>query len=263
MKTILSCAVTGNITTPQQHPGLPVTPKQIADAAIDAGKAGAAIAHIHVRDPGTGKPSMDLAHYREVMERIRARNPALILNLTTGPGGRYVPSHDDPAVAGPGAGPGRDDRNRDHAVEFTFLGLTHWQTAGGITAVQPGGIFVDILLDPNFRAEVFNSANQQTVLIGDTRVQEAFGVAPDLVDSGLAISAAGGAVCWNAGGIPADCVAWGNFSGHAMMLPFLEQQTVFSSCNFMLNPYQFAVVPPYTYGGLVNSTALNSRMKWA
>jgi hypothetical protein len=64
-----------------------------------------------------------------------------------------------------------------------------------------------------FSATVPNSANQQTVLIGDARVQEAFGVAPDLVDSGLTIIAAGGAACWNAGGIPADCVAWGNFSG--------------------------------------------------
>jgi hypothetical protein len=68
-----------------------------------------------------------------------------------------------------------------------------------------------------FPASVPNSANQQTVLIGDTRVQEAFGVAPDLVDSGLTISAAGGAACWNAGGLPADCVAWGNFSGSAAL----------------------------------------------
>ncbi|MDX6608636.1 MAG: hypothetical protein QOF85_561 [Solirubrobacterales bacterium] len=68
-----------------------------------------------------------------------------------------------------------------------------------------------------FSSSVPNAANQQTVLIGDTRVQEAFGVAPDLVDSGLAVSAAGGAACWNAGGLPADCVAWGNFSGGAAL----------------------------------------------
>jgi hypothetical protein len=68
-----------------------------------------------------------------------------------------------------------------------------------------------------FSSSIPNSANQQTVLIGDTGVQAAFGVAPDLVDSGLAISAGGGAACWNAGGIPADCVAWGNFSGGAAL----------------------------------------------
>jgi len=64
-----------------------------------------------------------------------------------------------------------------------------------------------------FSTTVPNSANQQTVLIGDTKVQQNFGVAPDLVDEGLAVPAAGGAACWNAGGIPADCVSWGNFSG--------------------------------------------------
>jgi hypothetical protein len=68
-----------------------------------------------------------------------------------------------------------------------------------------------------FAGSVANADNQQTVLIGDTRVQEAFGVAPDLTDAELSLSAAGGAACWNAGGIPADCVAWGNFSGGAAL----------------------------------------------
>jgi hypothetical protein len=64
-----------------------------------------------------------------------------------------------------------------------------------------------------FAKGVTNSANQSTILIGDTEVQSKFGVAPDLVDSELSLPAAGGAVCWNAGGLPADCVAWGNFKG--------------------------------------------------
>lgn len=68
-----------------------------------------------------------------------------------------------------------------------------------------------------FSSSLTNFANQQTVLVGDTAVQTVFGVAPDLVDAGLAIPAAGGAACWNAGGIPADCVAWGNFSGGAAL----------------------------------------------
>jgi hypothetical protein len=68
-----------------------------------------------------------------------------------------------------------------------------------------------------FSGSVAHSANQQTVLIGDTAVQSTFGVAPDLLDSGLSISAAGGAACWNAGGFPADCVAWGNFTGQAAL----------------------------------------------
>lgn len=68
-----------------------------------------------------------------------------------------------------------------------------------------------------FAGSVAHSANQQTVLIGDTAVQSTYGVAPDLVDAGLSIPAAGGAACWNAGGIPADCVAWGNFNGQAAL----------------------------------------------
>jgi len=69
-----------------------------------------------------------------------------------------------------------------------------------------------------FSAAVAKSENQRTVLIGDSEVSTTFaGVTPDLVDAGLSIPAAGGAVCWNAGGAPADCVAWGNFSGGAVL----------------------------------------------
>ena len=100
-KTIISCAVTGNQTMPGQHPALPVTPQQIADAAIGARRAGAAIAHIHVRDPETAKGSMRLDLYREVVDRIRESGSDILINLTTGEGGRFEPSPDDPRVAGP------------------------------------------------------------------------------------------------------------------------------------------------------------------
>jgi uncharacterized protein (DUF849 family) len=99
--TIVSCAVTGNHTTLAQHPRLPCTPEEIATAAIEAARAGAAIAHIHVRYPD-GRPSMELAHYREVVERVRASDVDLVINLTTGPGGRLVPSEHDPKIAAPG-----------------------------------------------------------------------------------------------------------------------------------------------------------------
>lgn len=101
-KVMVTCAVTGGADTAKKHPGVPVTPEQIARAAIDARKAGAAIAHIHVRDPKTGLASMDVALYREVVERIRDSGSDILINLTTGPGSRYVPSEDDPRVGGPG-----------------------------------------------------------------------------------------------------------------------------------------------------------------
>ena len=101
-KVFITCAVTGNLTTPDMTPHLPITPEQIADACLGAAEAGAAIVHIHVRDPVTGMPSMELSYYRDVVERIREKNPSLILNITTGPGGRFAPSEHDPNVAGPG-----------------------------------------------------------------------------------------------------------------------------------------------------------------
>jgi len=115
-KTIITCAVTGSITRPDQHPGLPITPAQIADAATDAARAGASIAHIHVRDPKTGAPSMDLALYREVVERIRESGSELLINLTTGPGGRFIPSEDDPKVAAPGSNLMRPEKRVEHVV---------------------------------------------------------------------------------------------------------------------------------------------------
>jgi uncharacterized protein (DUF849 family) len=97
--TIISCAVTGSAPTPSKNPAVPVTPAEIAASAIDAAKAGAAIVHIHVRDPETTRPSMDPALYREVTARIRDSGTDVIINLTTGPGARYIPSADVPGQA--------------------------------------------------------------------------------------------------------------------------------------------------------------------
>ena len=115
-RTVITCAVTGNIVTRAQHPGLPVTPQEIATAAVEAAAAGAAIAHIHVRDPATGRPSMSLAHYREVVDRIRDSGVDVLINLTTGEGGRFVPSEDDPRVAGPGTTLCHPERRVEHVV---------------------------------------------------------------------------------------------------------------------------------------------------
>ena len=82
----ISCAVTGSGDTASKHPDLPKTPEQIAKSAIEAAKAGAAIAHIHVREED-GTPSRRLELYKEVVDRIRSSETDVILNLTTGMGG--------------------------------------------------------------------------------------------------------------------------------------------------------------------------------
>jgi uncharacterized protein (DUF849 family) len=89
-ETFITCAVTGSGETADKHPDLPITPKQIAAAAIEAANAGAAIAHIHVRDPATGIGSRDPKLYAEVVDRIRDSGVDVIINLTAGMGGDIV-----------------------------------------------------------------------------------------------------------------------------------------------------------------------------
>ena len=86
-EVIVTCAVTGAGDTVGKHPAIPVTPKEIAAAAIEAARAGATVAHCHVRDPKTGRGSRDPALYREVVDRIRSADTDVIINLTAGMGG--------------------------------------------------------------------------------------------------------------------------------------------------------------------------------
>ncbi len=99
---IVTCAVTGSGDTVGKNPAVPVTPEQIADACMQAASAGAAVVHVHVRDPETGKGCRDTDLFREVVELVRGRDRDVIINLTSGMGGDFVPGEDDPAVAGPG-----------------------------------------------------------------------------------------------------------------------------------------------------------------
>jgi uncharacterized protein (DUF849 family) len=91
----ITCAVTGAGATADKSELVPVTPPEIADAAIEAGKAGAAVVHIHVREPATGKGARDAALYREVVERIRSSNVDVVLNLSAGMGGDLVLGGDE------------------------------------------------------------------------------------------------------------------------------------------------------------------------
>lgn len=101
-EVILTCAVTGGHANFGKHPDYPITPEQIAQSCMDARQAGAAIAHIHVRDPETGFRSGDPALFREVVERIRDSGSDVLVNLTTSEGARFVPGPDDAATGGPG-----------------------------------------------------------------------------------------------------------------------------------------------------------------
>ena len=89
-EVFITCAVTGSGGTQDRSPHVPRSPKEIADSAIAAAKAGAAVVHCHVRDPETGTPSRDLKYYREVTDRIRDADVDVVLNLTAGMGGDMI-----------------------------------------------------------------------------------------------------------------------------------------------------------------------------
>lgn len=89
-EVFITCAVTGSGGTQDKSPHVPRSPKQIAQSAIAAAEAGAAVVHCHVRDPETGTPSRKLEYYREVTEYIRASGTDVVLNLTAGMGGDIV-----------------------------------------------------------------------------------------------------------------------------------------------------------------------------
>jgi uncharacterized protein (DUF849 family) len=101
-KVIISCAVTGAGDTVGKHPAIPVTPRQIAESALEAHAAGAAIVHLHVRDPATGKAARDPALYREAVGAIRVANADVVINLTAGMGGDFFFNSANPASGGPG-----------------------------------------------------------------------------------------------------------------------------------------------------------------
>jgi 3-dehydrocarnitine:acetyl-CoA trimethylamine transferase len=101
-KVILTCAVTGEGPFSRDHPDFPVTPQQIAQSAIAAAHAGAAVVHLHVRDPQTGEGARDPDLFRQVVERIRSEDVDVVLNLSAGMGGDFCPDAEDESRGGVG-----------------------------------------------------------------------------------------------------------------------------------------------------------------
>ncbi|MGP4081552.1 3-keto-5-aminohexanoate cleavage protein [Pseudalkalibacillus sp. R45] len=101
-KVLLTAAVTGAGDTTDKNPHVPVTPQEIAESAIASAKAGATVAHIHARDPKTGGISHNIDHYREIVDRIRESETDVVINITSGGGGDFIPSLATPAAGGDG-----------------------------------------------------------------------------------------------------------------------------------------------------------------
>jgi uncharacterized protein (DUF849 family) len=147
-EVFITCAVTGVGDTTARSERVPVTPEQIADSALEAARAGAAIVHIHVRDPDTGKGARDPRLYREVVERIRGSGVDVVLNLTAGMGGDLVLGGDEAPL--PPSGDGTDlvgaTERLEHVAELLpeictlDCGSMNFAAGGDYLLVNPPGM---------------------------------------------------------------------------------------------------------------------------
>ena len=113
-EVIVTCAVTGAGDTTDKSPHVPVSPEEVANAAIEAAEAGASVAHVHVRDPETGKGSRDKNLFKEAVDRIRDNKTDIVINLTAGMGGDWVPDPKNMAMPGDGTDMIGPEERLDH-----------------------------------------------------------------------------------------------------------------------------------------------------
>ena len=230
---IITCAVTGAGDTTSKSDLVPVTPQQIADAAIEAAQAGAAVAHIHVRDPETGQGSRDTGLFQETVDIIKQSGVDVVINLTAGMGGDWVPSEADPALPGEGTDMMGPEERLAHVIEckpdicsldcgtmnFGNGNYTYINTAPYLRKMA--GIVQELGVKPEL--EVFD--------LGQIRLARA------LIDEGLIDAPPMFQIClgipWGAGAdtetmtamkqaLPADSV-WAGFGISRMQMPMVAQ----------------------------------------
>ena len=161
-KVVLTCAVTGDGPIHPKYPHYPVTPGQIAEACIDAARAGASVVHIHGRDPATGLGDRSPAVFRDIVAAVRDRNPDVLINLTTGMGATFVPDPADESRAHPTTDIGTAAERVGHVAELRpaicTLDATTMNLAGGI-AGAPDCIFMNTPGKLRDMAEMIRQAN--------------------------------------------------------------------------------------------------------
>lgn len=229
---IITCAVTGAGDTTSRSHLVPITPRQVADAAIEAANAGAAVCHIHVRDPETGVGSRDVALFKETVGMIRDSGVDMIINLTAGMGGDWVPSDEDPTKPGPGSDMiGPEDRMK-HIIackpDICSLDCGTMNFGGNYTYINTAPYLrtmaqMALDLDVKPELEVFD--------LGQIRL------ARDLIDNGLIKAPPMFQIClgipWGAGAdtetmaamkhaLP-DGAIWAGFGISRMQMPMVAQ----------------------------------------
>jgi uncharacterized protein (DUF849 family) len=240
---IISCAVTGDDTKVTKSPHCAVTPEQIAATALDAAKAGAAIVHIHVRDPETGGFSMQTKYYREVVKRIRESKCDVIVNLTCGMGGYIVVGdHGLKDTPAPGSDFVTQEERMRHIIELSREGLYKPDIAtldcGSLNFGDGNRAYVST---PNYlrqgmqiakdcgvkpELEIFDTGNLWFV---KQCIKEGLIDAPALIQLCMGIPwgvpADVGHLVAMVNSLPPDCV-WGSFAISRMQMPWVAQSVM-------------------------------------
>ena len=240
---IITCAITGDDTKVTKSPHCPITPEQIAASAIEAARAGAAIVHIHVRDPDTGEFSMATRHYREVIRHIRDSKVDVLVNLTCGMGG-YICIGKRGLADTPAAGTDfvtQEERMR-HVIELCTEGLYRPDIAtvdcGTLNFGDGSRAYIStpdyvregagILRDLKVKAEleVFDTGNLWFVR---QLIKEGLIPAPAMIQlcTGIAwgVPADTGHLLAMVNTLPPDCV-WGSFAISRMQMPWVAQSVL-------------------------------------
>ena len=229
---IITCAVTGAGDTTSRSHLVPITPRQIADAAIEAANAGAAVVHLHVRDPETGAGSRKPALFRETVNLIRDSGVDVIINLTAGMGGDWVPSAGDPSLPGPGTDMVGPEARLAHVIdckpEICSLDCGTMNFGGNYTYINTppylrsmAQIVQDLGVKPEL--EVFDLGQ---IRLARNLIEDGLIKAPPLFQICLGIP-------WGAGAdtatmvamqqaLPAEAV-WAGFGISRMQMPMLAQ----------------------------------------
>jgi len=240
---IITCAITGDDTKVTKSPHCPVTPEQIAASAVEAARAGAAIVHIHVRDPESGEFSMATRHYREVVKRIRDSKVDVLVNLTCGMGG-YLSIGKRGLADTPAAGTDfvtQEERMR-HVIELCAEGVYRPDIAtidcGTLNFGDGNRAYIStpdyvregagILRDLKVKAEleVFDTGNLWFV---KQLIKEGLIPAPAMIQlcTGIAwgVPADTGHLLAMVNTLPPDCV-WGSFAISRMQMPWVAQSVL-------------------------------------
>jgi uncharacterized protein (DUF849 family) len=240
---IITCAITGDDTKVTKSPHCPITPAQIAASAIEAAHAGAAIVHIHVRDPDTGEFSMATRHYREVVRLIRDSKVDVLVNLTCGVGGYICVGKrglaDTPA---PGTDFVTQEERMRHVIDMCAEGAYRPDIAtldcGTLNFGDGNRAYIStpdyvregagILRDLKVKAEleVFDTGNLWFV---KQLIKEGLIPAPAMIQlcTGIAwgVPADTGHLLAMVNTLPADCV-WGSFAVSRMQMPWVAQSVL-------------------------------------